>query len=223
MPLLLFVLYTSLFLIWHLFNFPSTEVLTVMVNEWFNKYGIPVLLLGSFLEGVLLVGSYFPGVFIIFLGVVVADSALEATLAVFISTIGLLIAHILNYFLGKYGWYRLLVKFGMSDAVEQSKRRLEKQGPKAILFSYWLPSLGTITDTAAGIIGIPFKIFIKYSVISSIFWYSLVGALVFISGDVTLSVATGGTGMIFVYTFIFVWMIILISVDYFERKKISNN
>lgn len=219
-PLLFFLLYTSLFLAWRLFNLPPAEELVLIVENWFDKYGFVALFLSSILEGLLLIGGYFPGVFVIFLGVLVAGSPLEAAGAVFIATVGLIIAHIINYFLGKYGWYRLLTKFGMKDALEQSKKKLEKWGLIAIPMSYWLPSIGALTNTAAGIIHLPFKSFLKYSIFSSIFWYSLVGFIVYMVGEPALTVVVGGTtGIVIVYSIILVWILILLSLDYLEKRK----
>lgn len=220
-PLLFFLLYTSLFFIWSLFDLPPTERLVEIVGSFFDKYGLVALFISSIFEGILLLGSYFPGVFVIFLGVLVAESAFEAVVAVAVSTAGLLIAHICNYFLGKYGYYKLLVKFGMKDAIEESKAKLIKRGPIAIPLSYGLPSVGALTNTAAGIIHLPFKTFLKYSVASSIFWYSFVGFLVYRAGDSALSVATGGAGMILVYSIIGIWVVFLLVSDYLEKRKKS--
>lgn len=217
-PLLFLILYSSLNLIWKVFELPPTEELVNIVGGWFDSYGFPALFLSSFLEGALLIGSYFPGVFVIFLGVLVADSAGEAVFSVTVCTIGLILAHISNYFLGKYGWYRLLVKFGMKDAIEQSKSKLEKRGPIAIPLSYWLPSIGALTNTAAGIIGMPFKKFLLYSVTSSIFWYSVVGFAVYAIGDGALEIAGGGTGNVYAFLIIGVWVLSLLFFDYRERK-----
>jgi membrane protein DedA with SNARE-associated domain len=217
-PLLFLVLYTSLFLIWELADLPSVEEFTVIVGNWFDDYGLFAVLLGAFLEGMLLVGSYFPGVFVIFLGVIVAESPYEAVLSVVVATIGLLAAHISNYYLGKYGWYRLLVKFGMKEAIEHAKAKLERRGPIAIPLSYWMPSIGSLTDTAAGIIHLPFHIFIIYSIFSSIFWYSLAGFLVYFLGQETLTIAAGGTGMVLVYSFVAIWVLIILMIDYRKRK-----
>jgi len=217
-PLLLLVLYISLWLVWEIFGFPSVERLTEIVGVWFDKYGIPTLLIGSFLEGILLIGGYFPGVFVICLGVILADSPLGASLAVLIGTIGLLGAHVTNYFLGKYGWYKLLVKFGMSNAVEQSRQKLEKRGPLAIFLSYWLPSIGALTNTAAGIIQMPFKKFFAYSLVSSIFWYSLAGFIIYNMGTEALEIAGGGSGNWIVFTIIAIWILVLLFLDYRERQ-----
>lgn len=202
-------------------NLPPTDQLTEIVGGWFDTYGIPALFFSSTLEGILLIGGYFPGVFVIFLGVLVAKSPTDAVISVIVCTSGLIIAHIINYFLGKYGWYKLLVKFGMKDAIEQSKNRLEKRGPIAIPLSYWLPSFGALTNTAAGIIRMPFKKFLLYSVASSVFWYSLVALIVYRVGDGVLEIAGGGTGNVYVFLVIGVWILVLLISDYKKRKPNS--
>ena len=217
-PLFFLVLYFSLNVIWNVFDLPPVDELMGIVSEWFDRYGVPALFFGAFLEGLLLIGSYFPGVFVIFLGVLVADSSGDAIFAVFISTLGLVLAHISNYFLGKYGWYKLLTKLGMKDAIEQSKIKLEKRGLWAIPLSYWLPSIGALTNTAVGILGIPFKKFIICSITSSIFWYSVVGFIVYRSGESALEVAGGGAGNIYVFLIMGVWIAGLILFDFLKRR-----
>ncbi len=221
-PLLFLLLYSSLNVIWNIFNLPPPDRLAEIVGGWFDTYGVPALFLASFLEGMLLVGSYFPGVFVIFLGVLVADSASGAALSVVVATLGLILAHILNYFMGKYGWYKLLVKFGMKDAIEQSKSRLEKRGPIAIPLSYWLPSIGALTNTAAGIIRMSFRKFLFYSIASSIFWYSLVGLVVYQIGDSALEVAGGGAGNLYVFSIIALWILIVLVLDFREKRSSRN-
>jgi len=141
-PLLLFGLFLSLSIIWKVANLPPADELAEIVKTLFDQYGLPVIFLSSIIEGVLLVGSYFPGVFVIFLGVILASSIPQAIQVVVVVTAGLFIAHMFNYALGRYGWYKLLTRFGMKGAVEQARERLVKRGPIAILSSYWLPSRG---------------------------------------------------------------------------------
>jgi len=221
-PLLILVLYISLSLVWVIFRLPSAIELTDIVKDWFAIYGLPVLFISSILESMLLIGSYFPGVFVIFISVILARSPGEAIFMVCVATCGLLIGHIFSYLLGRYGWYKLLVKLGMKSSVEQAQTKLLKKGPTAIFSSYWLPSLGALTDTAAGIIGMPFKTFITYAVISAIFWDSLVGIIVYILGDKALAGASPGQqGDIILYAIIIVWMLILVFIDIKEKRKIT--
>jgi membrane protein DedA with SNARE-associated domain len=101
----------------------------------------------------------------------------------------------------------------MEGAVQAAKARLINKGPIAILSSYWMPSIGALTNTAAGIIHLPFKTFIKYSIVSSIFWYSLVGVVVYVVGAGAIKFAAGGTGAMFMYMALLLWMAVLVNKD----------
>jgi len=219
-PLLLLVLSFSLQIVWNIFGLPPAEELTKIAGQWFDVYGLPALFVSAILEGMLLVGGYFPGVFVIFLGVILTNSPLQAVAVVASASAGLFIAHLLNYALGKYGWYRLLVKFGLKDAVESEREKVAKRGSVAIFLSYWLPSAAAITDTAAGITRMPFRKFIFASLISTIIWDAIAGTFVYLFKDSALSIAGGpgssGDGVF--YAIIAVWIIVLLVIDFYKNK-----
>ncbi len=220
LPILFTVLFTSLFIIWELFSLPSEEVLAEALRSQFEKFGLPILFFSSILEGMLLLGNYFPGVFVIFLGVIVAETIPEAIIAVAVVTGGLIIAHLGNYALGRYGWYRLLVRFGLRGAIEKAKENLVRRGPIAILGSYWLPSVGALTDTAAGIMHMPFRTFIRYSLISTVLWDIAAGVLVYSFKDFALKAGTPGpTGMFIMYGLLGAWALIVVSMDFYRRRR----
>ena len=219
LPLAVFVAFFTLNLLWKVFNIPPAEELAILVKDWYGLYGLPILFLSSIVEGALVVGNYFPGVFVIFLGVILADSASQAVIAVVVLSIGLLIAHVLNYVLGRYGWYKLLVKFGMGRAVKSAEEKLSRRGPLAILASYWMPNLGALTDTAAGIIHLPFKTFILYSILSTAFWNTIVGTTVYFVGDAALKVAAPNqTRSIVFYLLLALWIVLLLVSDYLNKN-----
>jgi membrane protein DedA with SNARE-associated domain len=219
-PLSFLALYLSLSIIWIIFNLPSPEELANIVKDLFGTYGLPVLFFSSIIESMLLLGGYFPGVFVIFISVIVATSIKEAIVVVTVATIGLLIGHSLSYFLGRYGWYNLLVKLGLKSSVDKAQANLIKKGPIAIFLSYWLPSAGALTDTAAGIIKMNYRRFLTYSIISSIFWNSLVGALVYILGNKALVLAApGAQGDFVIYLIITIWIAVLVLGDFRGKRK----
>jgi membrane-associated protein len=222
LPLFFLALFVTLNLVWKVFSIPPAPVLAEMLRGWFDLFGLPILFLSSIVEGALLLGNYFPGVFVIFVGVILARSVGEAAVAVSVASLGLMVAHVINYVLGKYGWHTLLLKLGMKSAVESAKTKLEKRGPLAILLSYWMPNLGAFTDTAAGIIRLPFRTFITYSIVSTIFWNTVVGTVVYLVGDAALSIASPSEvrSTIF-YSVLAVWVIALLLLDYWERKNPS--
>lgn len=223
-PLSLLAIYISLFIVWEIFSLPAAQELGRMVKEWFSAYGLPALFVSAIIEGGLLVGSYFPGVFVIFIGITLADSATEATAAMAVATVGLYIAHCLNYMLGKHGWYHLLVKFGLQSAIEHAQEKLVKRGPIAIFSSYWLPSAGALTDTAAGIIHMPLRTFLFHALAASLFWNTLVGIIVYSFGEKALVIAAPGSGEKgILFSIIAVWVIVLLVMDKKERRAAQSN
>jgi len=221
-PLSFLVLFSSLHILWEVFGLPSPEELTTLAQSWFDTYGLPAVFVSAIIEGMLLVGGYWPGVFIIFLGIVLSDSIAEAVITVMVITLGLFVAHLANYALGRYGWYKLLVRFGLKNAIEDARERLVRRGPVVILSMYWLPSVAALTDTAAGIIHMPFRKFFLYSLISVVGWDVVIGVFVYVFKDLALTIAGPGTsGMLFIYGVIVVWMLVLLAVDLYGKKKSS--
>lgn len=224
LPLSVLALSISLRLIWGLFDFPPLEVLLPQLKELLGDYGLPILLVSAMLEGMLLVGAYFPGLFVICVSVLLADSVVEAAVAIFVGTVGLLVAHVANYALGKYGWYNLLVKFGLKGAIDESRENLVKRGPWAVWGSYWLPSMSALTDTAAGIIRMPFRTFFTHSVLASFFWDTVAGTIMYVVGEPMLYVVGGGSssGDIAVpLILVSVWSAIILAMDYWKHREVQ--
>jgi membrane protein DedA with SNARE-associated domain len=223
LPLILLITLSLLRVLWELFSFPDPEEIFSKIQVWFDTYGLPAVFLSAIVEGMLLVGGYYPGVFVIFLGVVLAGGISEAALVVVVVTAGLFLAHLFNYVLGRYGWYVLLMRFGMEEAVSRAQKRLLKKGPIAIFLSYWMPSIGAIADTAAGIIHMPFRTFLKFSFLSVVAWDIFWGVLVYILGELalTITVPGGNVGLFFMIGIFVTWMIIIIVLDAIERQENS--
>ena len=109
-PLILMAIYLTMVLFWKLFSFPPPEELVIIVTNYFNQYGLWIVFISALIEGFLLVGLYFPGGFIIFLGVIsAAGNVMRAIEVVSVVSIAFFISYILNYIIGKYGWYKLFV------------------------------------------------------------------------------------------------------------------
>lgn len=183
-PILLICLFLLLILIWKVLKLPSDEVLIEMVKGYFLTYGLITVLLASIIEGMLLVGVYLPGGMVIFLGVITASgNPRQAFLSVLMTIIGLSIAYTINYFLGKYGWYKVLMRFGLSSSLQKAENDFNKYGYKAIFMSYWQPNFAALTSTGAGISNANFKKFFIYSSIATILWSAFWGTLAYFLGQ----------------------------------------
>ena len=69
-PLVLIIVYLSMYIAWKAFGLPTDDQMLVIVKKWFSQYGLWIVFVGALIEGFLLLGQYFPGGFIIFLGVI---------------------------------------------------------------------------------------------------------------------------------------------------------
>lgn len=219
LPLTALVVIVSMYAVWELFNLPPAQELALQVEGLFDRYGLPILFLSSLVEGMLLVGGYFPGQFVIILGVAISDSPAEAIVTVLVAMAGLYIAHILNYFLGKYGWYRLLTRCGFMSSIENAKGKVMKGEFVSLLSTYFMSSVAAIVDTAAGILQMPVRKFLLYSFVALAFWATLVGTLVYVIGEnVVTLVSPGGDGLLSLIAIIAIWAAIIVAIDWFVGR-----
>lgn len=214
LPLTYLLIMVSLYVFWDVFNLPSAEVLGGLATRLFDQHGLPIVGVSAFVEGLFLVGNYFPGSFVIMLGIALSDSVAQAFMIFAVGTIALMVAHVINYQLGKHGWYKLLQKFGLASSLNESKTKIEQKGRWAILSSYWLPSLGSLIDTAAGILQMNFKKFLLASLAASIFWNGLVTIITYSMGDKALEILQSdssnlSTGL----GIIVIWCVVLLVKD----------
>lgn len=217
-PLILIGIYLLMYLVWKVLNLPTDDQLLIIVREWFAQYGLWIVFISALVEGFLLLGQYFPGGFIIFLGVISAGKDIPRAMEVVsVVCISFFIAYSLNYLVGKYGWYKLLSKFGLIGSIERSKEKLTKQGLNAIFFTYWEPNLASLTATAAGILGISFKKFLLYSAIGIVLWNIFWGTLVYVLGESALKIV----GLKWVLIIFGIWIGIILFKKYVLDKKLS--
>lgn len=207
-PLGLLVMYFSLLLIWKIFNLPADKEMMLIVKGYFTTYGLWIIFFGALIEGFLLLGNYFPGGFIIFLGVITAGNDIpKIILVVSVVSLAFFISYTLNYLVGKYGWYKLLEKFGMRESIEKAKVKLEERDLRTVLLSYWEPNLASITATAAGVLQLPLRRFIFISTIGILVWNTFWGTFVALFGEKALS--SLGIGWVIIAFFVWVGIIVI--------------
>lgn len=204
LPLSILGVFLLIYLAWRFFGLPPEEKIIEIARFYFDQYGLVILLVSALIEGTVLVGWYYPGSLIIFLGVILAGKDVSRVAEVVtVITAGLFFAYILNFLLGKYGWYRLLLKFGLREALGDAKERVTKHGLVAIFMSYWQPNLAALVAISAGILDFSFKKFLIYSLVAAALWNTFWGVLVYFVGKSALSLV----GIRFVLLAIFLWVV----------------
>lgn len=216
-PFILIAIALSAYYALKFFDLPSEDELLTRFRGWFEAYGYPMLLISATIEAMLLVGLYYPGSVVIFLGVILARNAEEVVYVVLTVSLGFFIASVINYGLGKYGWYKLLVRFGLSDSIERMRGKLSGAGVKTLLVSASIPNALSLAATAAGIISFPFVTFLLSTAIAVLLWNTMWGTLVGILGERALTLL----GVKAVAAFIIIW--ILVSMVRTVKEKTHEN
>lgn len=203
LPMIFLAVFLLFWAGWKILNLPPEHELIEIAKKYFDLYGYWIVLISAFIEGALLVGWYYPGSLVIFLGVIFAGKNIpEVIWVVTLVTAGLFLAYVFDYALGKYGWYRLLLKFGLKKPMDKAQMQLSKYGLSGIFLSYWQPNLAALTSTAAGMLQFPFKKFILYSAAAAVLWNVFWGTLVYFLGEAALT----AIGAKFVVVVIILWI-----------------
>lgn len=214
-PLTLFAAFLSLYAVWVLVDLPSQERLVEIAKDYFAHYGLLTVFVAAVLEGLLLVGWYVPGTLVIVLALILAGDDAGRAAAVWATTVGgLWIAYFTNYFVGKYGWYRLLLAFGLREPLDNAQRRLSRYGLSAIFMTYWQINVASLISTAAGILHLPLSSFALYTLPATALWFGFWSTLIFFMGQAALTLV----GLRFVLTVIAAW-IVLRTIWYLVEKR----
>lgn len=177
-----FIVYAAiLFFLSH--HIPNAPKLIHRVERLYGKYGYDLIFLGALLEGTFLVGFYVPGSFIVLLGAVLARAGIVSfPLVVLFGTLGLVTGYVLNYCLGRFGWFHILKGFGFNHQIKIAEEKLMKSQDKTLFWGYIMPSSASFLSTAAGVLKINFKKFFIQSLFTQLFWSLLWGGLAYIFG-----------------------------------------
>lgn len=198
-------------------DLPDQEQLTITAQKYFDRFGLFVVFLSAAIEALLFVGLYYPGGLVILLSVIfTGPDPLKVLGIVLVVTGGMVTSYVINFFLGRHGWYRLFRALGMEDQIKRGKEKLTKYGLTAILLANWHPNFGSIIATAAGVLNFSFKKFFMYSLLSSLCWNIFWGTVAYLFGDIVLSAIRGPQVILLV---IAIWIAIVV---FSSRKSASS-
>lgn len=207
----------ALVLLYRLFDLPTYGEINAWVKTFFDDHGYGVVFLGALAEGILFLNWYLPGSVVVVMGVALArETGLNAPYMVFLITLGFFITAIINYALGKYGWYRIFLKLGLKDTLEKTRRRVEKHGLKIVFGTYFHPNVGALTATSAGILQLPFFRFLAYSALALAAWNALWGIVVYFSGPAIVEIVNFNNMLIVLSS----WLGIMLIVFIWKKRKL---
>jgi membrane protein DedA with SNARE-associated domain len=187
-PLAVLAAFGLLYAIWLALDLPPEETMAQAAKQYLDRYGLAIVLICAYLEGLLVIGWYFPGTLVIVLSLIfAAPHPARFALTAAVAGTGLFSAFVTNFFAGKYGWYRLLLAFGWREPLDNAQKRLTKYGLSAIFTTYWQANLASCISTAAGILQFPPRRFILYSAIAEALWVTFWASIIFFLGSAALS------------------------------------
>jgi len=210
--LVIFLVIASIF-------FPTPDALLDVLKKYFALYGYPVLIISAIIESIPVINIYFPGSSIILLAAAFSrEGSLNIFWVIFLTAGSFCITYALNYWIGHAGWQKIFVKFGMGEALEKSKKQVEKRGDWWIWISYIHPNLGALTSTAFGVMKLPFKSFMIQSVFANLVWTFFWGFLMYYSSGGVVQILTARWLLIAI---LIIFVVVKIFLEVKKSRQIS--
>jgi membrane protein DedA with SNARE-associated domain len=189
-PLAVLGVFAVLYAVWVALDLPPEQTIVAVARSYLDRYGLAIVLVCAYLEALLVIGWYFPGTLVMIFAMIVAVSnPLRYLETAAIAAVGLYCGQVTNFLAGKYGWYRLLLAFGLREPLENAKRRLVKYGLSAIFTTFWQANLASLISTAAGILQFPERRFIALALVAQALWFAFWSTLIFALGPAALALA----------------------------------
>ncbi|MDO8514023.1 MAG: VTT domain-containing protein [bacterium] len=150
---------------------PGVDTLANIATGFFERYGLMALYVAALIESLFMISFYFPGSLVVILAILVSDrSFLALTIIIAIGWASVMTATVINYWLGKEGFYRLLLYLGSEDGVHDMQKWLEKRGKWAIFLSAVHPNILAITNICMGIARAGLAKTLAFSFVAIAFW-----------------------------------------------------
>lgn len=189
-PLIVIISYVLLLIILR-GALPTPNELISHAASLYERFGYEVIFTGAALEAMVLINLVVPGITAVALGAVFARSG-QTDLAYVIAaaSLGAMLGYILDFFLGYFGFGKILKKIGQESVLNKARQNLEKSGIKSFGLGFVHPDVGSFMALAAGTLRMKFIEFMILSVLSTVFWVSFWGLVIFALGDIFLIVLT---------------------------------
>ncbi|NOR45704.1 MAG: hypothetical protein GQ534_08985 [Candidatus Delongbacteria bacterium] len=193
-PLMFLAIFSLLHLLSKSNVIPSLDDLGVMLEHFFENYGLIAIGIVSIIENIVGVNIYFPGSIVILTGMAMTSGdPMRGVMTFFVITLGAFIAYYINFRIGK-----LLKKVGhkMSNLIVKFLLKIMKQGKEGNVLlskniketdksynsltklelwawyfgSFWHPHFAAVTCVITGYEGFSYKWFLKHVIIVGVFW-----------------------------------------------------
>lgn len=219
-PFLLALTFLVLILLDGLFHFFSLKDMIYFLKEQYERHGLIIIVIAALLESLFMLGAYLPGSFAIVLSVILSDKTPTSLFLIgMASWIGFNIANIINYFLGKYGYYRVLLFLGKKSSIEKMKKWFELKEIKTIFWTSIHPNFLSLCIVAAGIAKARFQRIIFISAIALAFWITV---WIIIASPFLKKIDVAETDISwYIVLILFLWGVINIIIEHYRKGRTS--
>ena len=140
-----------------------------------------------FAESGIILCPFLPGDgFLFSVGVIAASTDLNFYIVVPICILAAILGYLINYYLGEaignrlleknYNWFRRFY--------EQTHRFMEIRGSNAVILSRFFPIVRTYFPFVAGMVGMEYKTFVRYTVVGAVLWVLIFTLTGFMVGEI---------------------------------------
>lgn len=186
---LLFLFTYIIFFIFAKGVLPTAEELIGLFSALYQQFGYEIIFIAALLESLILVNIFIPGQIVMAMGVIFARSGqTDLVTVLIIASSGTILGYMIDYSLGLYGFSQVISKLGYGHFLDQTKTTLKKFGTQGMILSYIHTNIGTLSSFSAGTTKMPWVKFITLAAISTWFWSTFWGLLVYAVGDVILEI-----------------------------------
>lgn len=200
-------------------DLPSNKEIVTYLRLLFEEYGLIVVLIGAIIESLFMISIYLPGSAVIILSVILLGDKIENLLLITLLTvIGFTTSNFINYFLGKYGYYKILLVLGGEDQLFNMKKRFEQNANRTIAISGFHPNFLAIAVVSAGIIDYGLLKTFRKVILSTIIWVIIWVSLVSIFANSITLEDSGKNPAIGFLILIFLWGLGTCVIEYYKKK-----
>lgn len=148
----------------------SSEISQSFINVY-KEYGLVIIFIAAFLEALFVISMYLPASLVIVLSAFAFgfDTRILFQIGI-LSLLGFTLANVVNFYLGKYGYYKILLKLGGKKSILKVQRDFQKHSFKTIFLTAFHPNFLAITMISAGITKSNLFRVLLQSMVSLVFW-----------------------------------------------------
>ncbi|NJL96341.1 hypothetical protein HC864_00735 [Candidatus Gracilibacteria bacterium] len=188
LPLFFLLNYSLLAIIWQIFSLPASSIILDFIFNQFNKYGLIILPLSSFIESISIFTSYFPGSTIIVFSFLSANYNLGKIILFYILfSLGFILGYVVDYFLGRFAINYIQKKLNPKERFQKQERFQKKYGILAHFLSLSSPTIGGFYSVFLGNKKQNFSKFIFQTIIGVLFWCLIWSSISLIFGPIIIN------------------------------------